>query len=402
MISIDNFNYVIWNNLLKPYDSLEHIFYPHGSLNLISSPYSKLERTEQKLITGPRVFFYDQEPLLENQSQQIFQYHKLSEDKKENRVKQAEELEIKDNFLNGNLKVNILANSEHSELKTQLCQEFNMADWYYFYHGFASLYWFNDYRFLTQTNNIDFTKVFITFNRLVSANRSYRLYFVSSLLDQGLDKHGHISLQLQDEIGTWEQEIFRRDSLLTPGAKKTIYKNLKLLEKPLIVDNDSVKGVASAQLDLNTNRLGFWNVVTETVYYQNKQHLTEKIFKPIVGRQPFILLGAYKNLDYLKSYGFKTFSSYIDESYDLEVDNVKRTDMVVAELKKLCQLSTAELKDMHNDMQDILAHNFHWFYHDFKHIIVNELVDNFKETVTNLNYNPGLVNWAEVKSLLKQ
>jgi len=192
------------------------------------------------------------------------------------------------------------------------------------------------------------------------------------------------------------------DSLLTPGAKKTIYKNLKLLEKPLIVDNDSVKGVASAQLDLNTNRLGFWNVVTETVYYQNKQHLTEKIFKPIVGRQPFILLGAYKNLDYLKSYGFKTFSSYIDESYDLEVDPVKRTDMVVAELKKLCQLSTADLKDMHNDMQDILAHNFHWFYHDFKHIIVNELVDNFKETVTNLNYNPGLVNWAEVKSLLKQ
>ena len=45
-------------------------------------------------------------------------------------------------------------------------------------------------------------------------------------------------------------------------------------------------------------------------------HLTEKIFKPIVNKQPFMLLAAPDNLAYLKSYGFKTYYCLKDGDKD--------------------------------------------------------------------------------------
>ena len=47
--------------------------------------------------------------------------------------------------------------------------------------------------------------------------------------------------------------------------------------------------------------LGLFHIVTETIFYDNKLHFTEKVFKPIVARRPFFLVGAPGNLAYLKS-----------------------------------------------------------------------------------------------------
>jgi hypothetical protein len=44
--------------------------------------------------------------------------------------------------------------------------------------------------------------------------------------------------------------------------------------------------------------------------------LTEKALRPIACGQPFILAATPGSLQYLRSYGFKTFSGYIDETYD--------------------------------------------------------------------------------------
>jgi hypothetical protein len=58
----------------------------------------------------------------------------------------------------------------------------------------------------------------------------------------------------------------------------------------------------------------FLHIVNETVV--DKQHLTEKIFKPIVLKQPFVLMGGQGTLQYLRDYGFKTFKKWFDEDYD--------------------------------------------------------------------------------------
>lgn len=397
MISIDNFYYVLWNNLLKPYDVFEHIFYPHGTLNSVTAPYSKLTQIQQKSHQGPRLFFYDQEPLLEVQSKKFFSYIQHHEGRRDKQLIHLKQIGVDQHYDHQN-KI-IVANSEHSELKNSLCNEYAMEDWYYFYHGFASLYWFNDYRFLAHTDNVDFTKVFISLNRLISSNRAHRLHFVANVLEHSILDKGVVSLQLQDDLGTWEQELFRRDSLLTPDAKKTVYRNLKILSEPLTIDT-GVQGDSSAKMDFELSHSALWHMVTETVYFQDKRHLTEKIFKPIISHRPFMLIGAVGNLAYLRNYGFKTFGDYVDESYDNIADNTDRINKITQELIKLCNMSETQLKEMHQDMLPILRHNFNHFYTDFKYIIVDELVDNFQSVVKNMGYSTELVDWRHSKSIL--
>ena len=84
---------------------------------------------------------------------------------------------------------------------------------------------------------------------------------------------------------------------------------------------------------------------------KNCSRFTEKILIPILFKKPFLNLGPLHGLKILKSYGFKTFDSIIDESYDTEVDLDKRMDMVLDELERL---STIDL----NELTPILDYNY--------------------------------------------
>jgi hypothetical protein len=57
-------------------------------------------------------------------------------------------------------------------------------------------------------------------------------------------------------------------------------------------------------------------------------------------------------------FGYKTFSKWIDESYDLEPDCDKRMDMVMEEAKRLINLSHDEWQQMIKEMVPTLQHNF--------------------------------------------
>jgi hypothetical protein len=127
----------------------------------------------------------------------------------------------------------------------------------------------------------------------------------------------------------------------------------------------------------------FLHVVTETCFWETKDHLTEKIFKPIVARQPFVLLGCANNLTYLKSYGFKTFDAWWDESYDRIQDPVERIQAVVKIIKYICSMPDEELEGMLHGMQYILDHNYNLFYSkDFINDAWEELTANLEEAYT--------------------
>jgi hypothetical protein len=171
-----------------------------------------------------------------------------------------------------------------------------------------------------------------------------------------------------------------------------VFEYLSPLTQPFIADTEYPDGYMSAATDFDFQRTAFWHVVAETVFYHKKLHLTEKIFKPIIARRPFLLVAAPGNLAYLKSYGFKTFYKWVDESYDNEQDDDKRIAMVVAQLKKLCAMNKDDLYEMQQEMDDILDYNFNHFYGNFKQIIVTEMLDNFKK----LPINHGDINFTEV------
>jgi len=62
--------------------------------------------------------------------------------------------------------------------------------------------------------------------------------------------------------------------------------------------------------------------------------ITEKTVKPLAFGLCFVMVSCYKFLHHLRRLGFKTFDSYIDESYDLVKDNDKRIDMAFKAFKQ--------------------------------------------------------------------
>jgi hypothetical protein len=282
-------------------------------------------------------------------------------------------------------------------MKSDICKKENFLDWYYFFHGFAALIWYRDYQYVGTVDHKP-KKAFLSLNRLVTNDRSYRLTLVAKMLEKGLVDKGAVSLSLLDHgHGTWEDEINDPKSKLSADSKALIKKYISQLGGPLVVDYEIPKGSLSADAgprELELNQSCLWHVVPETVFYYDKLHLTEKIFKPIVSHRPFILVAAPGNLAYLKRYGFKTFDRWIDESYDNEPDHDKRIDMITDELSKICKLSPSELDQMHEEMKEVLDFNFDHFYGKFKELIIDEMLDNFKNCVHQWNH--GRIDGKEV------
>jgi hypothetical protein len=236
----------------------------------------------------------------------------------------------------------------------------------------------------------------------------------SNLISRDLVKYGSVSLFLEDSDGTWQDAVNDEHSPLDVRAKQHIIDTLSSVTEPLIADTAEPNGTLSANLNLDLLSDALFHVVTETVYFLPKLHLTEKIFKPIVARRPFILVAAPGNLAYLKSYGFRTFDRWIDESYDSEPDHYVRIEKITSEIEKLCRLSKTELEAMYADMQSTLEYNHQHFYKEFRKIIVHEMVDNLEGILMQFNngrqpnnhsryhrrfeYEPGYT--AQVKQLL--
>ena len=366
MFSLDRFYYILHDNLISRLPNGESMWcYPFGTYNghhviNVSNPHAPN--------TNFQCYFYDQEP-----------YYDFSLDI------------IKNNIETLYRRMNrfcILANSEHSELKTQFVKSNNYHDWYYFFHGFVALDWYRDFQYMNPSSFNQFDKVFICYNHLISQLRSYRLHLVSNMIEQDLVQHGRVSLFLNDNTGTWQEAIVDPESPLDNRAKLKIQQALTNLTEPLTIDTDTPNGNLSADVNFEDLTSALWHVVTETVYFDSKLHLTEKIFKPIVAQRPFILVAAPGNLAYLKSYGFRTFDRWIDESYDAETDHYIRIEKITEEIAKLCAREPADLIMMHQEMQETLEYNFNHFYTTFKDRIVDELVDNFENVLDRINTGP--------------
>jgi hypothetical protein len=317
---------------------------------------------------SPICYFFDQEPINENSVDSCILTH-----------------------CSGTFKV--LVNSEKSDLKQKILKENQYQDWYYFFHGFAALDWYRDGQYFD--HHAVWTRPFITMNRLHTNDRSYRLNLVARLAQQKLLDQGHVSLHLgHTEYGSWQQELANPRTRLSREACELIDDHL---DQPLILDRDNTTGSLSADFghqEFELWKSGFWHIVTETVFYHDKLHLTEKMFKPIVAQRPFMLAAAPGNLAYLKSYGFQTFDRWIDEGYDNIQDPDQRLQAIVDQTQRLCAMSDTELREMHQEMQPVLEHNFNHFWTGFKRQIVNELVDNF-ETCVRI-WNNGRVDGREL------
>ena len=122
----------------------------------------------------------------------------------------------------------------------------------------------------------------------------------------------------------------------------------------------------------------YLNITTETDFINPTGYASEKVWKPFGFFQPVLLVGSQGTLEFIRSFGFKTFDGFIDESYDKEKDNVKRFELIEKEIIKLSKMSKQEVHDWYWSMEDILVHNFNLFK-DYGSNRYEQYVKMFKE-----------------------
>jgi len=105
-----------------------------------------------------------------------------------------------------------------------------------------------------------------------------------------------------------------------------------------------------------------------------KKPIKESTFIDYGGGSGFLSLFA-------KELGFKTFSPFIDESYDEEESSFKRMQKITSEVKRICSMSQDEMHEWYYEMQDIFIHNRELIkkYGERYHESQREVIDNAYE-----------------------
>jgi hypothetical protein len=100
---------------------------------------------------------------------------------------------------------------------------------------------------------------------------------------------------------------------------------------------------------------------------------------------PFVLASNCGSLEYLRGYGFQTFGSLWDESYDQEADDLFRLEKISRLLKQFDSMSTRKLNQLYRACLPIIQHNHQHFYNGaFETILWKEFTDMLHALTTNL------------------
>ena len=144
-------------------------------------------------------------------------------------------------------------------------------------------------------------------------------------------------------------------------------------ELPWVIGSYPHRGLDQDIYELPYNHSAY-NIVSET-QIDEETFITEKIWKPIIAKQIFIVHAKPFYLKNLRELGFQTFDGIIDESYDLETDSYRRMDKIV----KLCHwLKQQDWRVLYDNTEHIRKHNTQLFFNK------TVLQDSINETLLEL------------------
>jgi len=348
MIRIDE----IYDNVFLPRikkDTMLHWFDPFGSVefkNLISKP----------AIYGDfaYVIMWDQEPLHRHFFETFLTQLKLP-------------------HFEYYAKGTLVTSEYNSEDVRWACDTYGLESAYYFFHGWAALDWYRGYNRTSLAQPFPERKPYNTFlcpNNIIGGERKHRIELLNELVNRNLLEKNLISFpDVCPYEGLSLKALCKKYSIPEP-----------IVHLPLTIDNGSGYAAASHRIDLwDQANNSLIHVVTETVYNGNKQHLTEKTFKPIVMQQPFIIQSCRGSLEYLRRYGFRTFSEFWDESYD-DCDDQTRTAKIGQLMQDLNSMSQKEKASLQKAVSNTVWWNQQWFYGEmFERQLWAELINMTKQ-----------------------
>lgn len=288
-------------------------------------------------------------------------------------------------FISTSLTLNdrmFLIHSEQNSLDVQKYSALGVITIYYWAHAIIARDW---YRYAQIDPDLNFVTSYQyaanVYCRAWSGSREYRLYLLSELAKT-----------------TCKVKICFNE----------IDNNIHYLDHKFNNRNFSCEVISNTQPNQHTSNASaeysaadykqcWFDLVLETVFDDSKHHLTEKIFRPIACGKPFVLASTAGSLAYLRSYGFRTFSPFIDESYDLETDAVRRTKKIVKTITEIQNIIDSDHSEIRKEIDAICHHNKqHFFSDDFMNYVLAELKENIGKARKEIRFDGNHWRWLRI------
>jgi hypothetical protein len=270
----------------------------------------------------------------------------------------------------------VVTSETNSDNVDYICKAYELQPFYYFFHGWAALDWYRGYDrtfLITPLEKRHIKKTFFSANRIIGGERSHRVVqlYHFKLFDL---MHNHISAP---RICPAENVDITSIAQKYTNVYQDIADVFNTANLPRVFAGEETQNMTSCWLtNFDEAQDSLVYVPTETVYFGRRLHITEKTFKAIALEMPFVLVAAAGSLEYMRRYGFKTFSSVFDESYDEETNDIQRIERVTKLLKDLDKLPPKERQEIHRACLPIVEYNYNHFYRgEFGNILWTELID---------------------------
>ena len=314
----------------------------------------------------PPLLLHDQEPMFYKAQASAYEYWQFCMTSFDNRMV-------------------ILTSEKNSPELDEFCKAMDAEPCYWFSNAALALDWYasgewnlkHRYKHLTAPR---LQYKFSCLNRLIDGERSYRPVISKLLSDTVNHRYLRLSCNLRDPISGKDVS-----QLKLPSKYDRMFKNINY-DDPIMInipsdDLETDRSIPNRSYSLNHQYFlpVFCHIVTETLFMGDTLHLTEKSLRAFANKRPMLVLGPPGTLDLLKSYGFKTFDRWWDESYDNITNPWVRLEAVMEIVQQINSYSFEQLESILDQMMPILQHNFDLFYGDFRKIIMQELVTNLNE-----------------------
>ena len=305
------------------------------------------------------VFFFDQEPLHEDLHRATFdqvRYYNNADIHHETWHRWQRNTQRPQ-------QIGHLVTSEYdSEAVKRICKHYGWQHYYYWFHGWAALDWYRGYNrsyLMTAPEARRITKTFVAPNRIAGGRRAHRLEMLYWIFRYDLVNNYISCPAVCPAENQAVQELIKPLRSRLPDIE-SVFDQVKL---PLNMPGETGHPMTSCWLDLwQPCSESLLYLVTETVATGRRQHLTEKIFKPIAQAMPFVVVGTAGALAYLRSYGFRTFDTVWDESYDDIMDDPARIACIGRLLRDLDGLTVNQKQELFEQCRPIIEHNYNHFY----------------------------------------
>jgi len=160
-------------------------------------------------------------------------------------------------------------------------------------------------------------------------------------------------------------------SFLINGRSGDIDDKMLKLTKSFVSRNNYNKFINNCPLRLDTstrskstlqdymNEVCIMLVMETNIVRTGCQQISEKTYIPILRRLPFLIWGSQGGiLNHLRGLGFKTFSPFIDESYDdPKLPYIERFMRLINESARLLSLSLSDMKSLAEQCSPQVEHN---------------------------------------------